>query len=150
MTQADLSERRWALLHPGLIAAGATLLMAAFASDILYWQTLLFQYSNASGWLLAGGLVLALLAAVAFVIDLVRRRVGQVAWLRFAGLAVAVLLGTLDAFVHSRDSYTTVIPEGLALSGVVTVILLAVGLGGGWSLASRRVSPLPQTRDARP
>lgn len=149
MTQAELSERRWALLHPGLIAAGATLLMAAFVSDVLYWQTLLFQYSNASGWLLAGGLVLALLAAVAFVIDLVLRRVGQVAWLRFAGLAVAVLLGTLNAFVHSRDSYTTVIPEGIALSAVVTVILLAVGLGGGWSLASRRVAPLPQTRDAR-
>ena len=149
MTQANLPERRRALLHPGLIAAGATLLIAVFVSDLLYWQTLLFQYNNASGWLLAGGLVLVFLAAIAFVIDLALGRMGRVAWLRFTGLTVAALLGLLNAFVHSRDAYTAVVPEGITLSAIVTVILLVVGLGGGWSLASHRIVPLPPTRDAR-
>ena len=149
MTQVEVPEGRRTLLHPGLIASGATLLIATFVSDYLYWDTLLFQYHNFSGWLLAGGLVLSLLAAVAFVIDLVRGRIGRIAWLRFAGLAAAALLGTLNAFVHSRDAYASVVPEGITLSAIVTVILLVVGIGGGWSLASHRIAPLPQSREFR-
>jgi uncharacterized membrane protein len=149
MTQVEVPEGRRTLLHPGLIASGATLLIATFVSDYLYWDTLLFQYHNFSGWLLAGGLVLSLLAAVAFVIDLVRGRIGRIAWLRFAGLAAAALLGTLNAFVHSRDAYASVVPEGITLSAIVTVILLIVGIGGGWSLASHRIAPLPQNRELR-
>jgi uncharacterized membrane protein len=149
MTQVEVPEGRRTLLHPGLIASGATLLIATFVSDYLYWDTLLFQYQNFSGWLLAGGLVLSLLAAVAFVIDLVRGRIGRIAWLRFAGLAAAALLGTLNAFVHSRDAYASVVPEGITLSAIVTVILLIVGIGGGWSLASHRIAPLPQNREFR-
>jgi uncharacterized membrane protein len=149
MAQVEVPEGRRTLLHPGLIASGATLLIATFVSDYLYWDTLLFQYHNFSGWLLAGGLVLSLLAAVAFVIDLVRGRIGRIAWLRFAGLAAAALLGTLNAFVHSRDAYASVVPEGITLSAIVTVILLIVGIGGGWSLASHRIAPLPQNREFR-
>ena len=145
MTQAEVPERRRALLHPGLIASGATLLVATFVSDVLYWQTLLFQWNNVSGWLLAAGLVLVALAAIAFVIELTLRRLREIAWLRLAGLTLAALLSLLNAFVHSRDAYTAVVPEGIILSAIVTVILIVVGVGGGWSLAS----PLPQIRKAR-
>jgi uncharacterized membrane protein len=150
MTQAEVPEGRRTLLHPGLIASGATLLIAGFASDLLYWQTLLFQYNNMAQWLVAAGMALTLLAAIAFVIDLLLKRVGRVAWLRFAALAVAALLGLLNAFVHSRDAYTAVVPQGITLSAIVTVILLVVGLSGGWSLASRRLVPTPKTWEARP
>lgn len=140
---ANLAEGRRALFHPGLVASGATLLMAGFGSDLLYWETLLFQYNNMSQWLVAAGLVVALLAAIAFVIDVVRGHVGRVSWPRFAGLAVAALLAVLNAFVHSRDAYTAVVPQGIILSAVVTLILLAVGLSGGWSLSSsRQVRPI--------
>ncbi len=149
MTGKDISGSRRRLLHPGLVGAGATLLIATLFTDYLYWETLLFQYNNFSGWLLTGGLILALLAAIAFVVDLARGRVGRVAWLRFAGLAVAVLLGVLNAFIHSRDAYTAVIPEGITLSAVVAVLLLVVGIGGGWSLVSHPVGALPEARGAR-
>jgi uncharacterized membrane protein len=138
------------LFHPGLIAAGSTLLIATFASDFLYWRTLLFQWNNVSAWLLAAGLIISALAAIAFIIDLVLRRVDRVAWLRFAGLSVAALLALLNAFVHSRDAYTAVVPEGIILSAIVTAILVLVGVSGGWSLASPRRFPSPQTRDVRP
>lgn len=142
MKQNEILENRRRPFHPGLVAAGATLLIATFVSDYLYWDTLLFQYNNFSGWLLTGGLVLSLLAAIAFVIDLVLGRIRRIAWLRFTGVAVAALLGILDALVHSRDAYTAVIPEGITLSAIVAVILLVVGIGGGWSLAAHRVVPL--------
>jgi uncharacterized membrane protein len=150
MTQVDLPQRRRALLHPGLLSASATLLIAGFVTDVLYWRTLLFQWNNMSEWLLAAGLVLALLAALAFALDLALQRVGRVSWPRFAGVAIAALLGLLNAFVHSRDAYTAVVPEGITLSAIVTIILLAVGLTGGWSLASRRVAPTLQTMERRP
>jgi uncharacterized membrane protein len=61
----------------------------------------------------------------------------RVSWWRFAGLAVAVLLALLNAFVHSRDAYAAVMPEGLQLSVLVTVILLVLGWRG-WSLHAVR------------
>jgi len=149
MSRVEISGRR-RLMHPGLVAAGSTLLIATFASDFLYWQTLLFQWNNVSEWLLATGLILAALAAIAFVIDLVLKRVERIARLRFAGLTVAALLGLLNAFVHSRDAYTAVVPEGIILSAIVAIILLVVGVSGGWSLASRRAFPTLQARDIRP
>ena len=150
MTRDDVTERRRAPFHPGLVGSGATLLMAGLGSDILYWQTLLFQYNNMSQWLVAAGLVVALAAAVAFVVDLVLGRVGPVSWFRFAGLAIAALLALLNAFVHSRDAYTAVVPQGITLSAVVTAILLVVGLSGGWSLSSHRHPSPTQTGTARP
>jgi uncharacterized membrane protein len=150
MSRVEVSGSTRGLLHPGVIAAGSTLLIATFASDFLYWRTLLFQWNNVSAWLLAAGLIISALAAIAFITDLVLRRVDRVAWLRFAGLSVAALLALLNAFVHSRDAYTAVVPEGIILSAIVTAILVLVGVSGGWSLASPRRFPSPQTRDVRP
>jgi uncharacterized membrane protein len=111
---------------------------------------LLFQWNNVSEWLLAAGLILAALAAVAFIIDSVLARGGRIAWLRLAALAAAAILGSLNAFVHSRDGYTAVVPEGIILSAIVTVILISVGLSGGWSLVSRRALPVAQIGEIRP
>jgi uncharacterized membrane protein len=150
MSRVDVSGSPRGLLHPGLIAAGSTLLIATFVSDVLYWQTLLFQWNNVSEWLLAAGLILAALAAVAFINDSVLARGGRIAWLRLAALAAAAILGSLNAFVHSRDGYTAVVPEGIILSAIVTVILISVGLSGGWSLVSRRALPVAQIGEIRP
>ena len=145
MIQADVASSRRTLFHPGLIAIGAALLIAVFVTDFLYWKTLLFQWNNFSGWLLLAGLIVAGLAAVAFVIDLISRRLSRISWLRLLGLTVAALLSLLNAFVHSRDAYTAVVPEGLILSAVVAVILIAVG-AGGWTLGVRRATQLPRNQ----
>lgn len=150
MTYSTDLEPARRLFHPGLVASSATLLIATFVSDYLYWDTLLFQYGNFSGWLLTGGLVLALLAAIALVVDLIRGSVGRIAWLRFGALALAAILGIVNALVHSRDAYAAVLPEGIILSAVVTVILLVVGIGGGWSLAAHHRAAAFQARDTRP
>ncbi|WP_293853854.1 DUF2231 domain-containing protein [uncultured Alsobacter sp.] len=150
MTHAEAIGRRSVLLHPGLVASGATLLIAAFVSDVLYWRTLLYQWNNLSQWLVAGGMLMALLAAIAFVVDLLRGAVHRVAWLRFAGLGVAALLGFLNALVHSRDAYTAIVPQGLTLSAIVAALLLIVGLTGGWSLAHRRAVVVSHNPDVRP
>jgi uncharacterized membrane protein len=121
------------LVHPSLIAAGAILLMAAFVTDLAYWRTLDTQWENFSIWLIPAGLVFAGLAGLALLAEHYLKRLQAVVWWRFALLAAAALLSLLNAFVHSRDAYVAVVPEGVALSAIVTALLLIDGWFG-WSL----------------
>jgi len=123
-------------VHPRIIGLGATLLIGAFATDVAYAQSDLFQWENFSIWLITAGLVLAAAAAVALVFDAARHRITAIDWARFCGFTGAVLLSILNAFVHSRDAYTAVVPQGAILSGIVTAILLALGWWHGWSVGS--------------
>jgi uncharacterized membrane protein len=113
------------LFHAPLVASGATLFIAALVTDVLYWRTALTQWENFSIWLITGGLLLAAVAGLALLLDL-------------ALLTVAALLSVLNAFIHSRDGYTAVVPQGLALSAIVAVLLLAAGWRG-WSLCAVRL-----------
>ena len=128
------------LLHPRLIAPGAALLIAACATDAIYARTLLFQWANFSIWLITAGLLLAALAGLAVITDVALGSLRAMAWGRFTGFAAAALLSLLNAFVHTRDAYTAVVPDGLELSVLVTVILVVLGWNG-WSL---RAAPRPQ------
>jgi uncharacterized membrane protein len=73
-----------------------------------------------------------LLAAIALVIELLAGRGRRISWIDFVLLAIAALLSLVNAFVHSRDAWTTVEPEGIWLSGISALLLLVVGLRG-WS-----------------
>jgi uncharacterized membrane protein len=44
------------------------------------------------------------------------------------GYAIALVLSIFNAFVHSRDGYTSVVPTGLTLSAIVAIILVVVWL----------------------
>ena len=137
------------MLHPRLVGAGAVLLIAAFATDLFYWDSLLPEWETFSIWLLTGGLVLAAWSGIALIVDLVLGRVRSIRWGRFLALTAAALLSLLNAFVHSRDGYTAVIPEGLGLSAIAAILLLVVGCQG-WSVAAARRAPRHQPRQPRP
>ena len=126
---------RW-LLHPFFISIGGALLIAAFASDIMYTRTWLMQWANASEWLIAVGLLFALVAAIVLAVELVIGTARPVSWLDFILLAAAAVLSIVNAFVHSRDAWTTVVPEGIWLSGISALLLVIVGLRG-WSVTAR-------------
>jgi uncharacterized membrane protein len=53
----------------------------------------------------------------------------------FVLLAIAALLSLVNAFVHSRDAWTSVEPDGIWLSGISALLLLIVGVRG-WSAIS--------------
>jgi uncharacterized membrane protein len=125
------------LLHPGFIGAGSALLIAACATDAMYYQTALPQWANFSAWLIAAGLLLALVAAIVLGIDFATRRADRINWLAFLLLAAAALLSTVNMLVHSRDAWTSVVPQGLALSAIVTILLLITAIGG-WRVTTVR------------
>jgi uncharacterized membrane protein len=109
----------------------------AFVTDLAYWQTAAVLWETFSDWLITAGLVMSGVAVVAFVIDFARgKRIRTLGWAHAVGYALAVLLSLINAFVHSRDGYTAVVPTGLMLSGLVVVIVLLMGLIG-LTLANR-------------
>jgi uncharacterized membrane protein len=138
--ETSAQRARWPLLwHPPLIAGGATLLIGALVTDIFYSQTADMQWANFSVWLITAGLILALLAGLALLLDLAFRRAGSVSWVHLAALAGAALLSLLNVFIHSRDAWTSVVPQGLLLSAVVAVCLAIIGWRG-WSVTGVRTA----------
>jgi uncharacterized membrane protein len=135
-------------VHPRFVGFGATLLIGAFATDVAYSGSDLFQWENFSAWLITAGLASAAAAAAALIFDAVRHRVTKIDWPRFFGFSAAALLSVLNAFVHSRDAYTAVVPQGVILSGFVTAILLALGWWRGWSVAKASRSQVSDRRQS--
>jgi len=105
----------------------------------MYWNTSNWQWANSSAWLITAGLVLALIATIFLIIDLLSRRAGRVKWLSFLLVAAAALLSLLNVFVHSRDGWTSVVPEGISLSAIVTILLL-MAAASGWTVTRVRTT----------
>jgi uncharacterized membrane protein len=124
-------------IHQTLVPFPVAYFTAALATDLAYWRTAEVMWERFSVWLIAGGLVMAALVALAAVIDLVFAR-QKPAWFRALAYTSAMLLSLLNVFVHSRDGYTAVVPTGLTLSAIVVAILLLSTVATGWTLTTRR------------
>jgi uncharacterized membrane protein len=124
-------------IHKMLVSFSAAYFAGALITDLVYWQMPAVMWERFSIWLISAGLVLAGFAAVAYVIDLLAgRQIDRPALPRVVGYALAVLLSLVNAFVHSRDGYTAVVPAGMTLSGLVVLVLL-VTARVGVTLANR-------------
>jgi uncharacterized membrane protein len=126
-------------LHPFFVGLGGTLLMAALFTDFMYSSNSLMQWANFSAWLITGGLILALIATIVLIIDFAIGRAGPIRWLDFGLLAVAAILSIVNVFVHTRDAWTSVVPTGITLSIMVTILLIVAGLRG-WCVTGIRVA----------
>jgi uncharacterized membrane protein len=119
-------------IHRMLVSFSAAYFTGALVTDLVYWQMPNVLWERFSIWLIVAGLVMAGLAAITYVIDLFAgRQIDRPALPRAVGYALAVLISLINAFVHSRDGYTAVVPTGLMLSGLTLVVLVltaAVGM----------------------
>jgi uncharacterized membrane protein len=132
-----LTATRVRTIHQTLVPFPVAYFTAALATDLAYWRTAEVMWERFSVWLIAGGLVMAALVALAAVSDLVFAR-QKPAWFRALSYTSAMLLSLLNVFVHSRDGYTAVVPTGLTLSAIVVAILLLSTVPKGWTLTTRR------------
>jgi uncharacterized membrane protein len=126
-----------------LVSFSAAYFTGALATDLAYWRVPDVLWERFSIWLITAGLIMAALAAIGYAIELASNRsIDRAAWPRVFGYAIAVLLSLTNAFVHSRDGYTAVVPLGLTLSALVVIVLLTAWIAaafvnhtriGGWS-----------------
>lgn len=112
-------------LHNVPVAFSAAYFAAALVTDLVYADMPDVLWERFSIWLIVAGLIMAGVAMLAFVIDLWGGRpIDRPAWPRAIGYALAALLALGNAFIHSRDGYTAVVPTGLTLSALVVGVLL--------------------------
>jgi uncharacterized membrane protein len=126
-------------LHAMLVPVPIVCFVATFVTDIVYWRTAAMMWANISAWLLVTGLIFSVFAAAAGLIDFFgdrRIRGLRAAWIHALGNGTALVLSIFNAFIHSRDAYTSVVPSGLILSALVVAILLVTGWNG-WTMVYR-------------
>lgn len=124
-------------VYATLVQFPAVCFIGALITDIAYWRSTMFIWETFSIWLLTAGCIVGGFALLAGLITWFSHR--HVRALRFAGLHVLVsiaafALSILNAFVHSRDGYTAVVPLGISLS-IVVVALMLVATWLGWPRA---------------
>lgn len=114
-------------LHAMLVPFPIVCFTGALLSDLAYWRTAEMMWANFSAWLLTFGLALGVLAALAGLFDFFTNRLVRGrsrGWLHMIGNFAVLALSVLNAFVHSRDAWTSVVPTGLALSAVVVILMI--------------------------
>jgi uncharacterized membrane protein len=118
-------------IHRMLVSFSVAYFAGALVSDLAYWQVPDVLWERFSIWLITAGLIMAGLAAIAYLFDFASgRQIETPALPRVVGYAIAASLALINAFVHSRDGYTAVVPTGLMLSAAVIAVLLLTALVG--------------------
>jgi len=125
------------LQHRLFIGAGASLLIAALGTDYAYYKTALWQWANFSAWLIAAGLLVMLVGVIVLLIEFVSARTARLDRGTLILVGLADLLSLINVFVHSRDAWTSVVPQGILCSAMSTILLL-IAAARGWSLATSR------------
>jgi len=121
-------------VYATLVQFPAVCFVGTLLTDLAYWSTTNIIWETFSIWLLTVGCIVAAFAGIAGLLTWVKHR--HVRSVPFAGLhaitsIVALILAIVNAFVHSRDGYTAVVPQGLTLS-IIVVALMFLATWFGW------------------
>ncbi len=128
--------------HPMLVTFPIAFFVGTLLTDIAYRVTSDPFWARVSFWLLAAGLVMAALAALAGLTDFFGDRLIRAistAWYHMIGNVTAVVLSLISFWMRYRDGDTTDYPTVLWLSVVVVLILVVTGWLGGELVFKHRV-----------
>lgn len=114
-------------LHGILAAFPIACFTLALVNDVAYWQSSNLVWKHFAEWLLFYGIVGGVLALVVGLLDtLLRKRpaLSGPIWPHALGSLAALVLATINSFVHSGDGWTAVVPYGLVLSAATVMVTL--------------------------
>jgi len=126
-------------IHPMLIPFPIAFFVGTFACDVAYWITGNANWAMVTPWLLGAGIIMAALAAVAGLVDVIgeqRIRALGDAWWHAGGNVIVVLIEIYNWYARVSEGAAAIVPKGLILSLVVTCILLFTGWKG-WEMVYR-------------
>jgi uncharacterized membrane protein len=121
--QYNLADGAHRPLFASLMTFPAACFIVTVVTDLAYAKTANMAWETFSIWLLTIGLI----AAGVFVAVGLFQAFGQGRWpsmVMRVGYAIALVVSLFNAFVHSRDGYTSVVPTGLTLSIIAALVLL--------------------------
>ena len=134
MARNDLRSPVWIGRRPlyrRLAAFAVACFLGTLATDITYWRTANIMWADFSDWLLTVGVIVGYVTVIVALIETfairspLRSRL--TAWYAI-GSVVALILATFDMLVHTRDTWTSVVPWGLVLSAAIVLVLILTGL----------------------
>jgi uncharacterized membrane protein len=117
-----------------LIPLPLSFLVAAFGADLGTWWANDPFWARAALWLTGAGVVLGLLAAIPGIIDFTtkkRIRDHRIAWVHGLGNIVVVTLAAISWWLRLGDPLDAVLPWGITLSALITLLLVVTGWLGG-------------------
>jgi uncharacterized membrane protein len=138
-------------IHPMLITFPVAFFISTFVCDLVYWQTANAIWATAAMWLLGAGIVMAALAAIAGLIDVVgdaQIRGLNDAWWHAGGNVVVVLIQLYSWYARYTEGTAAVVPKGLILSLIVVCLLGFTGWKG-WDMVYRGRVGVADAPDAR-
>jgi uncharacterized membrane protein len=122
--------------------------LAALIADTAYYASAFLMWLHFSQWMIAAGLVFGALAALVLLVEFFASdgmRRTMAGWTHLVLFYACLVVQLFNAFVHTADGWTAVVPNGLTLS-IVGAIL---ALGAVWSLFFVPVTWF-EVRGARP
>lgn len=121
-------------IHPMLIPFPIAFLGIALVTDIVYWSVGDPFWARASLWLIGAGIVSAVLAAVAGLVDFLGVkpvRQFRAAWIHVIGNGTVVALAVVNLLLRLDSPAEAVVPSGFVLSLITTGLLVVTGWYGG-------------------
>jgi len=127
-------------IHPMLVPFPIAFFTATLVCDLVYRQNADPFWFTATQYLLAGGIVMALVAAIAGFTDFLgdgRIRALAIAWAHMVGNLVLVLIQAFNWYLRDDMGAAAVVPTGLLLS-VLAVLLMLFNGWLGWEMVYRK------------
>jgi uncharacterized membrane protein len=121
-------------LHPAIVTMPIGLLVSVAATDIAYWFLGDLFWARASFWLIVGGLVTGLVAALTGFLDFIR--IGRVrkhtaGWAHMYANVTALVLTAINLGLRLGNPGESIVFTGLAISVIVATLLGISGWYGG-------------------
>jgi uncharacterized membrane protein len=126
-TPARLIGTRVHPLYPVLLPIPIICFVGALLTDLAYVSSAEMMWLDFSSWLLLAGLIGGGVAGVLLIVEVARARDRRALSAHVLLLLASWVAEIFNSFIHARDGWTAVVPAGLLLSILATVLALLAG-----------------------
>lgn len=140
-------------IHPILVQFPISFLVGALLTDVAFWLTDDTFWARASFWLIVGGLVGGIAAALTGILDFLR--IGRVrkrtaGWAHLILNVSALVLTIINLVLRWNNPVMPILPWGLVLSVIVSALLGVSGWYGGELIYRHKIAVIGNGNPERP
>lgn len=112
-----------------LLAVPVVTFTGALLTDFVYTQSENLMWSNFSAWMILAGLIVGFVAGIFLLIDFGRNAVARTAagYISLFFFLAAWIVEVFNMLIHNQDGWTSVVPAGIILSIIATLLIWIAG-----------------------